>query len=282
MISREFKLKTIKYLFKIGGKITPKLIARFAYGSFFARPFRNKPLPSDTDLIQLSQVLNLKFENKNMRGYCFGNGAKVVLLAHGWSSHALTQRKLIMRLLAEKDYTIYTFDAPAHGNSDGITTNGMQYRRFLHKLISIYKPIIVVAHSLGGICTLTELPFIDNCSVNKVITLAIPVTSQMMVSKFIEQANLPTTTHHHFENIVQKIMKIDHNKFNLKRLYPNGIPYNGLIIHDTNDNVIPYTEGVKLAKIWPTAKFITTHNLDHSGVLKDDHLISQLVDFIKS
>lgn len=279
-ISKEFKLKAVKGLFKVGGKVTPKLIARLAYGVFFTRPFRHKPLPSDLDLIRMAEVLDINFENKILRGYRFGSGGKVVLLAHGWSSHALTQRKLITELVDAKDYTIIAFDAPAHGNSEGIHTNGMQYRRFLHKLISTYRPIVVVAHSLGGICTLSELPLIEDCSVEKVITLAIPITSTMLVAKFIEQASLPNMTHKHFEGYVEKVMGIDHNKFDLKKVYPNGIPYKGLIIHDTNDRLIPYTEGVKLSKMWPNAQFITTHNLDHSGVLKDKYIVQQIVDFI--
>ena len=246
---------------------------------FFTKPFRHKPLPSDVELIAQAKIQELDFENKRLRGYIWGEGAKVVLLAHGWSSHALTMRRYISALI-RRGFKVVAFDAPAHGNSEGVRTTGMQYRRLLHQLVLEFKPDAIIAHSLGGICILSELAQVPGANSIKIVTLAIPVTSTQMVRRFLEQARLHHLAYSHFERNVQRRMGINHTQFDLERIYPDGIPYPGLIVHDTHDTVIPYTEAVKLSGLWPQAKFITTHNLDHSGVLKDMHLVEQVVEFI--
>ena len=67
-ISQEFKLKAIKTWFRFGGAVTPRLVARVAYGVFFTRPFRHKPLPSDVELISQAHIAEINFEN---RRYCY-------------------------------------------------------------------------------------------------------------------------------------------------------------------------------------------------------------------
>lgn len=73
--------------------------------------------------------------------------------------------------------------------------------------------------------------------------------------------------------VLKRHLEITPTQFDLQYLYPEGINYSGLIIHDLNDSVIPYTEALKLANIWPQAGLITTIGLEHSGVLKDEQLI---------
>lgn len=278
-ISVEFKLKAVKAWFHIGGALTPKLAARIAYGAFFTRPFKHKPLPSDLPLIRESEVINLKFEHKNIRGYSWGNSDQVVLLAHGWSSHALTMRKFVLPLV-HQGFSVIAFDAPAHGNSEGTHASGMQYRRFLHQVFVSYKPKVVIAHSLGGICTLAELAITPEVKVEKVVTIAAPITSTIIIQQFLSTAKLHRHAYPHFDAFVERKLGIDHNQFDLAQVYPHGIPYEGMIVHDSRDNLIPFTESIKLANIWPQAKVLTTHGLDHSGVIKDSEVIDAIVHLV--
>lgn len=278
--SKEFKLKAARAWFHIGGALAPRLTAKIAYGAFFTRPFKHKPLPSDLDLIGKAQIIDTIFEHKRMRGYIWGDGQKTVLLAHGWSSHALTMRKFIP-LLLECGFRVVAFDAPAHGNSEGIHTTGIQYRRFLNELLLKYEPYAIIAHSLGGICALCEL-VTTSIQVEKVVTLAVPITSTIMVSQFLTQARLHHHAHPYFDNYVGRKLGVDHSQFDLCQMYPNGIDYQGMIVHDTKDNLIPFTESIKLAKIWPKATVLTTNGLDHSGILKDKNVVKTIVDYISS
>lgn len=277
--TKEFKLKAVKAWFKIGGALTPRLAARVAYGAFFIRPFRHKPLPSDLALIRTASIIDLNFENHLIRGYSWGNGEKLVLLVHGWSSHALTMRKFIPAL-TDQGYTVIAFDAPSHGNSEGVKTSGLEYRRFLRQIITTYKPCAIIAHSLGGICSLCELAELQDVDVQKVVTLAVPITSTMMVYQFLKKAKLHRSAHGHFDKYIERKLGVIHNEFDLTQIYQNNIPFKGMIVHDAKDNLIPFLESIKLAKIWPQAKILTTHGLGHSGVLKDKSVVNQVVDFI--
>ena len=276
--SKVLKLKAATTWFKVGGAVTPRLAARLAYVTFFIHPFRHKPLPSDVAMLSQANVLDINFENRNIRGYSWGDGDKAVLLVHGWSSHALTMSKFIQPLL-DCGFKVIAFDAPAHGNSEGKRTGGQKYRRFIRVLLDEYEPYAIIAHSLGAICTLCELAE-PHVKVKKVVVLATPVTSTMMVHQFLEKARLHSSAHKHFDNFIQHKLGIEHHQFDLSLIYPDGIPYAGMIVHDANDMLIPFTESVKLAQIWPQAKILTTHGLDHSGILSDTGVVDSVISFI--
>ncbi|MFN7094206.1 MAG: alpha/beta fold hydrolase [Burkholderiales bacterium] len=280
-LSKTFQYKAIKTWFKIGGALTPRLTARIAYQAFFTRPLRQIPLPSDIKLLDMATVLNRQFEKRWLRGYIWGDSGKQVILAHGWNSYALAMRELIVPLV-ECGFQVIAFDAPAHGHSEGIRTSGPQYRRCLAELLANFHPYAIIGHSLGGICALSALQDLKQVETSKVITLAAPINSQALVKRFLEYTNLHRFSHHHFQRYIERHLEITPTQFDLQYLYPEGINYSGLIIHDLNDSVIPYAEALKLANIWPQAGLITTIGLEHSGVLKDGEIIKQIIEFIAS
>ena len=65
-----------------------------------------------------------------------GNGPKIMLM-HGWSGRASNFFKIIEKLIIE-DYDVYAFDAPAHGESSGVTTNIPEFIHCLQTLTVSY------------------------------------------------------------------------------------------------------------------------------------------------
>ena len=60
---------------------------------------------------------------------------------------------------------------------------------------------------------------------------------------------------------------------------PAGIP--GLLIHDIEDAVIPYTEAQALANAWPAVKVMTTKGKGHRDILSAPDVLRNIVAFVE-
>ena len=54
-----------------------------------------------------------------------------------------------------------------------------------------------------------------------------------------------------------------------------------LIIHDKDDNVLPYRVSGDLMKFFPEAQQITTTGLGHQKILRDPAVIQQVTTFLQ-
>jgi len=53
-----------------------------------------------------------------------------------------------------------------------------------------------------------------------------------------------------------------------------------LVIHDQDDEIVPFEEGAAIAGAWPGAELVPTTGLRHRGVLQDDAVVAQSVEFV--
>ncbi|MDB4882297.1 MAG: hydrolase, partial [Gemmatimonadetes bacterium] len=54
-----------------------------------------------------------------------------------------------------------------------------------------------------------------------------------------------------------------------------------LIVHDTDDDEVPYANGIRFAELLPSARLVTTSGLGHRRVLFAPDVVSAVVDFIE-
>ncbi|WP_159800769.1 alpha/beta hydrolase [Flavobacterium sp. MK4S-17] len=86
----------------------------------------------------------VRFEENIRRVY-----QKAVLSAHGWIGYAGNSCDL-MNLFPDHEFTLITFDAPAHNASTGKSTNVFQIIRVCGLLIENYKPDFIIGHFMGS------------------------------------------------------------------------------------------------------------------------------------
>ena len=61
--------------------------------------------------------------------------------------------------------------------------------------------------------------------------------------------------------------------------FAKDLVLNGLLIHDKNDDIAPYSEAEGISKNWKNSQFITTENYGHS--LFFDEVDNMIIDFLK-
>ena len=110
------------------------------------------------------------------------------MLVHGWSGRG-TQLFKIADSLLKVGYSTISFDAPAHGKSQGKTTIMSE---FIHSILEIEKQFgpfeIAIGHSLGGMSVLNAIK--DGLKVDKAIIIGSGDIVQDILDEFTSKLGL--------------------------------------------------------------------------------------------
>jgi pimeloyl-ACP methyl ester carboxylesterase len=96
---------------------------------------------------------------------------------------------------------------------------------------------------------------------------------------FAKAAGLPPPAMREFVRILDRDAGRPSAELDLVAVAPKaGIP--GLLIHDREDAVIPYSEAEALAAAWPAVKFLATTGKGHRDILSAPEVLRTIVEFV--
>ena len=104
-----------KFLSVIFSKLTIQFLAKL-----FSTPIKHSIPKRELEMNSKSkqEIVRIPAINKDVRVYHFGESKKKILLVHGWSGRG-TQLVKFAEELVKLNYSTLSFDAPAHGKSQG-------------------------------------------------------------------------------------------------------------------------------------------------------------------
>lgn len=201
-----------------------------------------------------------------------------VLFAHGWSSHG-TRIAAWLTGLREAGYAVVAFDQPAHGRSPG---HEATLPDFTHHLLAVgahHGPAAaVIGHSLGGAAT--TLALARGLKAERAVLIAPAADPVAATERFARMmwigANLCERMFAYFEQRIGISFQSQQAHVNAPHI---GRP--ALIVHDLEDQDVPWSEGERYARYWPDARLLTTHGLGHRRVLDDNGVIQAGLRFLR-
>lgn len=267
--------RIIPYIFRFLSLIRPQLAAQLAL-RLFLKP-RAKPRPQvEMRFLDTGQLVNF---DSGRKARTWGEGP-VVWLLHGWESQGSTFYKLIP-LLVDAGFQAVAWDAPAHGASPGERTHVPDYAESLLKDINqgvFSQPVAFVGHSFGG-AALSILSKIYPLP-GKVVIASAPTRVDKVFFNFTQMIGLNKTAEQQFIELAEKQSgyslsdcSLINNDFSESR--------DVLVIHDREDDVIPFSDCEALQKSWKSGDFLVTENLGHRLTIKDDQILKKIIDFIR-
>ncbi|WP_108808403.1 alpha/beta hydrolase [Aquimarina spinulae] len=277
------KEKYKKYLPLIIGKYIqflfffyPKKAINKAY-ILFCTPRKGKILPEQEDFLEEAEDEMVLIDTIYIQTYRWSSMGETILLVHGWESN--THRwKVLIQKLHKKGFNVIAFDAPAHGNSTGKILNVPLYTKCLQKIVELYRPNHMIGHSVGGMTTIFHQYTYPNKEIEKLIVLAPPSELSRIMKGYQEILKLSPK----FMKALNQYFKEKHGfyfeEFSMTSFAKN-LALNGLLIHDKNDDIAPYSEAEGISKNWNNALFITTEDYGHS--LFFDEVDNMIIDFLK-
>jgi len=259
--------------------LSPALAARLALRMFLTPP-RRKLDPDDAPVVAQAVRRLVPVGEDAFTQWTWGEGAPVVVVLHGWGSHAARFGHFIAPLRAA-GFTVIGIDAPAHGASPGRTSDLPRFRDSLVEVLRAHEPVhAVIGHSLGGAATLTVLAETTEFHPRKICLFGVPSDMDYILESFAMMLGLkPRALAKLRERFARKFGR-SAREISIAAAAPHvRIPV--LVVHDEEDNVAPIAQGNALATSIPGASVLLTRGLGHSGGLRDAATIERVVAFLR-
>lgn len=242
----------------------------------FAVPERPPLMPQEQERLDSAEKNTHSTAMGTLVSWTFGVGPRVVLV-HGWSSRAAHMLGFVDPLLAA-GYSVTLFDGPAHGEATGERASVVHMGEALLALTREWAPVHgVLAHSVGSAAALWA--FHRGLSVHASVHLGGPVSLSAMVRQLAIGVGLDRASTAAFEKWVEDFIGHPLATLDLDVL-KDGLRHPGLIVHDPEDDTVPFSAADTLHRNWPQSELIRAGGLGHRRLLRDPAMIGLCSDFI--
>lgn len=269
----------IKYTAKALQAISTSLTVAFAK-TLFTTPIKYK-LPKrelEMDKNSTQEFLHIPSINKKIMMYSYGNAQKKVLLVHGWSGRGTQLVKIADKML-EMGYSTISFDAPAHGKSPGKQTLMIEFIESILEIDKKYGPFeFAIGHSLGSMSILNAVK--QGLQVKKIVLVGSGDSVNDIVADFIHKLELKPKIGEKMKAVFEKKYNEEMENYSSYQAAKH-INTPALVIHDKNDDDVPYTAGENIHKHLKNSHLILTQELGHRKILGDKKVIQHIANFLE-
>lgn len=273
------RIRVLRGAFGKLSAVAPGLTAHLAYG-LLARPPRSAEKPWQSELRFKARASRLDFGAGDLAVYEWGDGP-TVLMVHGWGARATHMGKMIDPLVTA-GFRVIAFDAPAHGESHGKSTDLVQFSAAIAAVARHVGPIhTILAHSFGVAMALYAQR-----------DWGVESKAQILISSF-DHCKWFTDAFSAYlglrpgvmEQARQKMVDRYSGRFNWDQMSVvemlRRTRQETFLIHDLEDPEIPFKHSIAL---WvqgaPSARFLATSGLGHHRLLGNPEVIGRVVDFV--
>ncbi len=257
-------------------RVLPGLAAYIAYAQL-ATPPRTAPRDWHMELRRQAMTSRLPFGAGELQVMEWGRGP-AVLLVHGWGSHATHMGRMIGPLVSA-GYRVVAFDAPAHGESSGRSTDLVQFASAIAAVAAHAGPLrAVLAHSFGASMAMYAARG-WGVGADKMVLISCFDHCHWFTEAFGQHVGLSAGV---LERVRDRLHRLYGGRLDWSRMSVVDMVRTSsastLVVHDEDDEEIPFEHGLALAHAG--AKFKHTRGYGHHLVLRSAGVIDSIVQFI--
>lgn len=266
----------LRTFFKYLELLSPFIASRLASFLFFT-PIRFSTPPQEKSYAEDAVQTTLKYKNNKVIVYEWGTSSKTILLVHGWSGRA-TQVAHLTKPLLETGYKVISFDAPAHGQSNGRHSHFLEFAEIILQIKSLHPEIeAVVGHSMGGTAVAHAIKL--GLSVNKAVVIGAPAKTSWVLNSYCKQINVSTKVEKLIKQHIETKFAIKFDALGLETI-AKAINIPGLIIHCKDDVDTNVNDAYLIHSNWKNSTLAITKNLGHRRILKDPSIARKIINFL--
>ncbi|MFT6335219.1 MAG: pimeloyl-ACP methyl ester carboxylesterase [Halioglobus sp.] len=245
----------------------------------FCYTFKAKLTKEQQTFLDTAHRFKLSVDDKQIQCYRWGNGPKNILFVHGWQSHSYRWKKYIEEL-PQDQFTIYSLDAPGHGNSEEKISTVPLFEKALQAISEhIGELHSIVSHSIGSFSSLYFVDQNPEKQPKKLVTLATPNSIEDFLDYYFKKLNLSEKTVQNFRSYFTQYTNKETSYFTLSEIIKSN-KAEGLIIHDEEDSTVAVDYSMKLHTLWPKSKLVITQGLGHK--LREISIVNMVGNFVLS
>lgn len=265
---------------KILQRTSRRLTTKFAV-FLFSTPMKYKTPKRELQMAESAQNLRVFVPElqKEIEVYSYGYSKKKVLLVHGWAGRGTQLFKIADKLL-ENGYMTISFDAPAHGKSQGKQTNMMEFIHSIEKLNEEFGPFdAAVGHSLGGMALLNSVR--RGLKLKALVTIGSGDLITDILTEFLNKVELKQSYGDRIKKIFKQKLHDEMDNFSGSHAAKHvSIPT--YVVHDTDDKEVPVSSAYNIRQNLQQGSLLITNNLGHNRILKDQQVVNRVVSFINT
>ena len=213
-------------------------------------------------------------------------GRPSVVLVHGWGSRA-THFAAVIRALTGAGLRCAAFDAPGHGESDGITASlpriGAAFRSLCRELAEEgTPPVAAVGYSFGGLAAgLACVPDVFTGEPAEIPALALVSTPVHLASATRRWLEMAGEAQSRSADLMAELRRrgFDGDRFDLLKV-ADRLPKRLLILHDRGDDEVPVRDAETLAERRPDASLELTERYGHARMLLARPVVQAIAAFV--
>ncbi|WP_202701966.1 alpha/beta hydrolase [Flavobacterium sp. UGB4466] len=265
---------------KICAFFSAKLVTTYA-AKLFTTPVKHKVPKREFDMEQKSiqKTIYVPVINKSVVTYEYGKSNRKILLVHGWAGRGTQLFKIADELL-KNGFSTVSFDAPAHGKSEGKSTIMSEFIASILEIEKQFGPFeFAIGHSLGGMSVLNAIK--DGLKVKKAIVIGSGDIVQDILDDFVAKLELKPEISERLRDHFEKKYQVKMDDFSAyKAAQKVKLPV--LVIHDHDDPEVSVKAGIHIHKQLEDGTLYLTEGLGHRKILGNQNVIKKTLDFIKT
>lgn len=271
-------LRIIPSIFPWIEKISPHLAARFFTYLFFT-PIAYTVPGKEKKAESFAKKFTLLVDDRKIQCYQWGSSTQTIIVLHGWAGRATQFRRFIKPFITA-GYQVIGFDGPAHGQSQGRSTDLDQFKNVIEALVAQTGHVAaIVAHSFGGVAALYAMA--NNLPVKTLVNIASPTIGDDIIRTYRRATGASEKTAAAFKAYVVRKSGKSFDDFSAIEIIRHVPPtLNLLLVHDKNDREVGIHHPYELLKRFPQGQLYPTEGLGHTRILKDNTVIKAIVTFV--
>jgi Serine aminopeptidase, S33 len=244
----------------------------------FFKPRAYALSPLERQYLENATSFNIHVHDKEIRCWKWGRGPGI-LFVHGWNGRGVNFTHFFKPFI-DAGYSVITYDAPAHGKSEGHVTNYFELSDTVRTFLDPSRGFNIkgiIAYSIGASaainCISKDKPSID-------IVLIAPALK-------LKEILFNSFTHHGVPKIVYQSLVTEMEEcygYDVHQDNPyvlaKTISTKMLILHDKDDRTIPYLDSKILSNKTDNVNLHTTEGLGHKRILKDKAVVNVITSYI--
>jgi pimeloyl-ACP methyl ester carboxylesterase len=268
-------LRFIAPALRVAQSVSPNVAAVVAERLFFTAP-AGRVTGRGQEFLAAGDRFELAVDGRRVIGWTWGSGPTTYLL-HGWGGCSGRLYPLAQALITS-GRRLVMFDAPGHGESGQGMSSMPEFARSLKAVVARQgDPDTVVAHSMGAAATALAASW--GLSARRFVFLAPAANPADWADSFGHMLGLNPGVMTRLRARSEQRLRFNWDDLDA-RLHARGMSAPLLVIHDREDDVVPFSNGEDIASSWRGAELVETIGLGHRDVLRDPAVISQVLRFI--
>jgi alpha-beta hydrolase superfamily lysophospholipase len=249
----------------------------------FCTPYSGKVIRIAPPVFQSAKTLMIIQDKLKIKGWQWNpekSNHKKILILHGFDSCSYKFEKFIVPL-TNLGFTVFAFDAPAHGISEGKTVNALQLKNTILTINKTYGNLYaIIGHSFGGFAAALAIESLAN--IQKLVLIAPPVETIKLINSFFSVVPLGEKIKSSLIDHLESMSKQKITYYSTARaLIENEVKT--IWLHDEEDNICVFEDVAKIQNLALNhVEFYITKGLGHNKIYRDLEVKEKIFEFLVS